>query len=87
MRTIGHPGAICLNSQSRNATISTTALLQPLNSISVAARAASLAVIGVILLVTLLIQFQASPNFAIAWLIDLLLLGVLVVRIADREAT
>ncbi|WP_447872102.1 hypothetical protein [Serratia fonticola] len=64
----------------------TTALLQPRNSISLAARAASLAVIGGILSVTLLIQSQASTNLANAWLIDLLLLGALVVRIAERES-
>ncbi|MNT93217.1 hypothetical protein D3C72_2346340 [compost metagenome] len=63
----------------------TTALLQPLNSISLATRAASLAVIGVILSVTLLIQSQASTDLANAWLIDLVLLGALVARIAERE--
>lgn len=63
----------------------TTALLQPLNSISLATRAASLVVIGVILSVTLLIQSQASTNLANAWLIDLVLLGALVARIAERE--
>lgn len=63
----------------------TTALLQPLNSISLATRAASLAVIGVILSVTLLIQSQTSTDLANAWLIDLVLLGALVARIAERE--
>jgi hypothetical protein len=63
----------------------TTTLLQSLNSISLATRAALLAVIGVILSVTLLIQSQASTNLANAWLIDLVLLGALVVRIAERE--
>ncbi|MCO7511213.1 hypothetical protein NJH77_18385 [Serratia fonticola] len=74
-------GGIGLGSASRV----TTVLLQPLAHISVVAGVASLAVIGVVLSVTLLIHAQASPNFAIAWLIDLLLLGALVVRIAERE--
>lgn len=54
----------------------TTALLQPLANISVAAGVATLAVIGVVMSVTLLSQLQASANFAIALLIDLLLLIV-----------
>ncbi len=74
-------GGIGLGSASRV----TTVLLQPLAHISVVAGVASLAVIGVVLSVTLSIYAQASPNFAIAWLIDLLLLGALVVRIAERE--
>jgi hypothetical protein len=64
----------------------TTALLQSPNNLSVGTRAASWVVIVVILLVTLLIQSQASPNLAIAWLLDLVLLGALVARIAERDA-
>lgn len=63
----------------------TTALLQPLANISMGASVASLAIIGAVLSVTLLIQSQASTNFAIALLIDLVLLGALVVRIAERD--
>ncbi|HGM5489958.1 TPA: hypothetical protein ACKP1B_001563 [Serratia fonticola] len=63
----------------------TTALLQPLANLSAVAAIVLLATIGAMLSVTLLIQSQASTNFAIAWLIDLALLGALVVRIAERE--
>lgn len=63
----------------------TKALLRPLASISVGAGAAMLAVIGAIVSVTLLIPSQASPDFAIAWLIDLVLLAALVARIAEQD--
>ncbi|MDK2375047.1 hypothetical protein [Serratia fonticola] len=63
----------------------TTALLQPSANIGVVSAIASLVVIGVALSVTLLIESQASVNFAVAWLIDLLLLGALVARIAERD--
>ncbi|MHA7846583.1 hypothetical protein [Serratia sp. D1N4] len=63
----------------------TTALLQPLANISVGTAAALLASIATTLAVILLIQSHASPDFAIALLIDLVLLGALAARIAECD--
>lgn len=62
------------------------AMLQPLASISVGAGVVLLVSSGATLSAALLIQSHASSNFAIALLIDLILLGALVVRIAECDA-
>lgn len=79
------PGVIIAGIGLGSASQVTTVLLQPLANITVVAGTVLLVTITVVLSVTLLIQSQASTNFAIAWLIDMALLGVLVVRIAERE--
>lgn len=80
------PGIVIAGIGLGSASQVTSALLQPLGNLTVVAATVLLAIIAAVLSVTLLIQMQASTNFAIAWLIDLVLLGALVVRIAERDA-
>jgi len=80
------PGVILSGFGLGSATQLTTVLLKPLAKISASAKAALLTTAGVILLGTLLVQYHATSEFAIALLLDLVLLNALLVRIAESDA-